>query len=305
MSGGIDFSNVAAPFPYHDLIPSALREPAGVELIPGTVSHLGLIYRSVLGYRPLRLDLHRPQDADGPVPIVVYVHGGSFIGGVPEMGPWTSLPASGIAVAAISYRLAGEAAFPGPVDDIRAGLSWLHRNSRRWGLDRERFGLWGSSAGGFIAAIVALHPLAGPRVDAVVLHYPLTSPRNLLDDALPDGRENARRLESITELFCPDMPSVSDFIESGEAVPSFSIVHGTGDNRVGHSQSQRLHSALVKSGKRSTLDLIPGADHGSSKFNSLDVADEAISHFRKEWGRCIGSGVSVFPRHHIDLEEYG
>ena len=121
MSGGIDFSNVAAPFPYHDLIPSALREPAGVELIPGTVSHLGLIYRSVLGYRPLRLDLHRPQDADGPVPIVVYVHGGSFIGGVPEMGPWTSLPASGIAVAAISYRLAGEAAFPGPVDDIVPG----------------------------------------------------------------------------------------------------------------------------------------------------------------------------------------
>lgn len=281
-----DFSDAGEPFPYDELIPRTLLEPAGIPLLPDTLSHLGLIYSAPPGFRPLRLDLHLPMSADRPVPLVVYVHGGSFIGGVPEMGPWMSLPPRGIAVAALSYRLAGEATFPAPVDDIQAGLSWLQAHRDRWGLDSQRFGLWGSSAGGYLAGIAAVStPATVPSVTAVICHYPLTDPRRLHDDALPSGLENAQRLHRITQRFCPQQLAVSDCIDPSEIPPPFLIVHGTDDHRVGPAQSQRLHDSLLASGARSSLRLVRGADHGSSEFFTAEAGAAAASFLEDVWDR--------------------
>jgi acetyl esterase/lipase len=117
------------------MAPRALTEPHAVAALPGARSHLDVAYATMIGQRPLRLDLHVPAGSPGPHPVVVYAHGGSFAGGIPALGPWTSLPAQGIAVASVVYRLAGEVPFPEPVEDLRAAIRWVCAAAPRFGLD--------------------------------------------------------------------------------------------------------------------------------------------------------------------------
>jgi acetyl esterase/lipase len=91
-------------------------DPPAMRVLPATRSHLGIPFATVPRWRPVRLDLHVP-DAQGPHPVVVYAHSGSWTGGIPDHGPWHTLPRRGIAVA---YRLAHEVRFPEPVEDLRA-----------------------------------------------------------------------------------------------------------------------------------------------------------------------------------------
>lgn len=283
----IDFSSLGASFPYDRLVPDALRKPRAARLIAGTDSHLGLMYRAVLGWRPLRLDLHLPAEIDGPVPVVLYVHGGSFIGGIPEMGPWTDLPRHGIAVAAISYRLAGEAAFPASVEDVCEAVKWVTGHAHQWGLDAERIALWGSSVGGFLVGIAALGN-KDHNVSAAICHYPLTDCGRLSADALPDGEETAHKLETLLHSYLPvDSPSmaITDFCNSEESLPPFLIVHGTADVRVGPRQSERLHHNLIAAGGESILRMVDQGGHGSHHFYSTVATDEVVEFLSKVWDR--------------------
>ena len=88
-------------------------------------------YGEVPGYRPLELDLYLPE-VDGPAPVIVHVHGGGWRRGsrrtpLPRLGAgfYDSLAGQGFAVAAIDYRLSGEARFPAPLKDVRAAVGWV------------------------------------------------------------------------------------------------------------------------------------------------------------------------------------
>src|ERR1700722_15795669 len=95
-------------------------------------SYLGIEYAEIIGFRPLELDRYLPEAAPGPVPVVVHVHGGGWRRGsrrhpLPALGDgfYPGLAAQGIAVAAIDYRLSGEARYPAAVDDVRAAVAWV------------------------------------------------------------------------------------------------------------------------------------------------------------------------------------
>ena len=94
-----------------------------------------VVYCSVPGYRPLELDLYLPRE-DGPVPVIVHVHGGGWRRGsrrhpLPVLGAdfYDRLAAQGFAVAAIDYRLSGEARFPAALDDVRAAIGWVREHA--------------------------------------------------------------------------------------------------------------------------------------------------------------------------------
>jgi acetyl esterase/lipase len=119
-------------------------------------------YGEVLGFRPLELDLY-VSEADGPQPVVVYVHGGGWQRGSRRDPPplldadfYDQIAALGLAVAAIDYRLSGEARFPAPLADVRAAVDWVRDNAAAYGLDAGRVCLWGDSAGGHLALLAAL-----------------------------------------------------------------------------------------------------------------------------------------------------
>lgn len=128
----------------------------------------------------------------GPHPVLVFYHGGGWVIGdlYTHDGICRSLVnAAGCAVASVDYRLAPEFKYPTPVEDSYAGLQWVAANGARLGLDPARVAVGGDSAGGNLAAVVALlaRDRRGPRLALQVLAYPATS----YDFTTASYRENA------------------------------------------------------------------------------------------------------------------
>jgi acetyl esterase/lipase len=129
----------------------------------------GIEYASVLGYRPLLLDLYLPSGSDPAATrpaVVLFLHGGGWgLGTRKSVGPtfdnwrpgfFERLALAGFAVASADYRLSGEARFPAQLHDAKAAVRWLRRHADGYGLDSDRIVAWGSSAGGHLAALVGL-----------------------------------------------------------------------------------------------------------------------------------------------------
>ena len=125
--------------------------------------------------------VHRPVDASGALPAVVWMHGGGLVLGRAEgddarFDRWC--PMFGCVGVSIDYRLAPETPYPGPLDDCYAALRWVHDHADELGVDRARIGIGGASAGGGLAAGLGL--LARDRGEVPVAFQLLIYP--MLDD---------------------------------------------------------------------------------------------------------------------------
>lgn len=112
--------------------------------------------------RPLYLDLYRPEPAVGPLPLLVYIHGGGWIEGSKDNCPGDTFARYGYAVACADYRLANAngcpaaLTFPAQIHDIKAAVRWLRQHAAEYGLDPDRFGAFGDSSGGHLAALLGV-----------------------------------------------------------------------------------------------------------------------------------------------------
>lgn len=100
------------------------------------------------------LDVFRPASASGPLPLVVWVHGGGFVGGTKDelAGYFKVLAANGLAVAAPRYSLAPRHRYPAPLRQLMQALQFLQANAGRLLIGPDRIVLAGDSAGAHIAA---------------------------------------------------------------------------------------------------------------------------------------------------------
>ncbi|HEY5410466.1 MAG TPA: alpha/beta hydrolase, partial [Caulobacteraceae bacterium] len=123
-----------------------------------------LTYQILPGYRPMKLDLYLPPAAlAGPRPVVIYIHGGGWMGGGPRLSGafdnWpkvlASIAAHGYVVASVSYRFSDEAPHPAAIQNVKAAIRWLRANAGKYRIDTGRFMSWGGSAGGQLAALAA------------------------------------------------------------------------------------------------------------------------------------------------------
>src|SRR4029077_7199543 len=101
-----------------------------------------------------KLDLYLPKSADGPLPLVVWVHGGAWRAGSKEQTPALFLLTRGYAVASINYRLSQHARFPAQIEDCKAAIRWLRAHAEEYNLAPDHFGAWGASAGGPLVALL-------------------------------------------------------------------------------------------------------------------------------------------------------
>ena len=186
-------------------------------------THADLTYAQ-LGGRDLQLDLYLPDIGTEPLPLVIWVHGGGWSGGTRFPAPAHALRLRrfGVAVASISYRLTGQGGqwgaesviFPAQIHDVRAAIRWLRAHATDYGLDPDRIGVWGSSAGGHLVALAgtsgndpALEGTVGNElgtssvVQVVVDYYGptdllqmtpdiTTPPGNIIDHDAPDSPES-------------------------------------------------------------------------------------------------------------------
>jgi acetyl esterase/lipase len=148
--------------------PAAAAERVGVEdrVIPGPADPRGLSVR-----------VYTPKGGAGPRPGVVYIHGGGFCFGTVDLehaGALLAADAAGAVVVSVEYRLAPEHPFPAGLEDCYAALVWLASESRALGVDAERIGVMGQSAGGGLAAGLALltRDRGGPALRVQLLGIP-------------------------------------------------------------------------------------------------------------------------------------
>lgn len=262
----------------------------------GATIHDGLTYACLNGYRELHLDLYVPEDAGVAVPCVVWIHGGAWLFGGKEFMPdnwedallFQAAIDAGLAVAAIDYRHSREASFPAQLHDAKAAVRYLRNFASELGIDPERIAVWGDSAGGHLAALLAtvhapelegVEGVVGPSsaVSAAVSFYGVADvdtmpsfldtmpqewiaelrraggdappePIDVLLATSPYPRDTARRL-------------VSPVHHVDSKTPPFLLVHGEEDGLVPISQSEEFVTALEQAGVEAELVRVPGADH--------------------------------------------
>ena len=129
----------------------------------------------------LTVRLYYPAAAHN-LPLIVFFHGGGFV--LCDLDTHDPMcralaNASGCAVASVEYRLAPETRFPGPVEDCYSALKALVRDAAKYGVDGARVAVCGDSAGGNLAAVVALlaRDRKGPALRHQALVYPVTDAR--------------------------------------------------------------------------------------------------------------------------------
>jgi len=128
---------------------------------------------------PIPMRLYRNSIAAGPLPVLVYFHGGGWVIGDLESHDGICREMahrSRFMVIAVDYRLAPEHKFPAAVDDAFAAVKWISRNAGQLGIDASRLSIGGDSAGGTLAVVVAMmaKEIGAPVIKSQVLVYPVT-----------------------------------------------------------------------------------------------------------------------------------
>jgi acetyl esterase/lipase len=262
--------------------------PAPTLRADGSQHFSGVTYAAPGGYRPLQLDVLVPA-TDPPAPLVVWIHGGAWMVGDRRYLPETLRPgqlfdellAAGLAVATIDYRHAAEAPFPAQLHDAKAAVRYLRAHADQLGINTSRIGIWGESAGGHLAALVALtagntnlegaHGVVGPSsaVDVVVDWYGV-SDLTTMPRMTPPPEVAAMRPPEL--LIAPEDVLLAGVDDAGRAdaspvnhvsadAPPFLLVHGTADWLVPFAQSRLLTTALEAAGASVELVPVAGAEH--------------------------------------------
>lgn len=129
----------------------------------------------------VRALMYKPPEAAATGAGYLHVHGGGYVMGTPESSDPVNLEICarlGVLVLSVDYRVAPEHPIPAPLDDCYTGLAWLHEQAPALGVDRNRIGIGGESAGGGLAAALAIK--ARDAGEYAICHQHLTYP--MLDD---------------------------------------------------------------------------------------------------------------------------
>ena len=278
-----------------DVFPRAsVTFPGGVTAVPDVE------YANLNGFRPLLLDIYRPAGGGRghPHPLVIYVHGGGWRHGDSRTtGAFTNFPrvlaslaARGYVVAAVNYRLVGEARYPAAVQDVNSAIAYLRRHAAEWDIDPARIVLWGASAGGYLVAMSAATchdprfapPLSTGRmsrrqaaaasahevsacVRAVVSWYGLFDLAPLLSPAAGN-----RPIAAVVRNFLGCRGSsclgaaraASPLADVSPGMPPMLLMAGTVDTEVPCGQTLAMAAALRRAHVPVEMHLISGANHG-------------------------------------------
>jgi acetyl esterase/lipase len=258
------------------------------------------------GERSLKLDVIKPKVAsDKPRACVVWIHGGGWQNGNKSsgVGRLAGLVATGDYVGvSVGYRLTDEATWPGQIHDCKAAIRWIRTNSKTLGIDPDKIGVWGSSAGGHLVSMLGTRgevkelegkngtPYVSSRVTCVVdfcgpsdflamgtdhpkLKDPAGPVYKLLGGPVSEKEDVAKSASPVTFVSADDPPIL--------------IVHGTDDRTVAIRQAEILYDAQKKVGNNSTFVKITGGGHG---IGGPKVEERVATFFAKH---LLGKDVEV------------
>lgn len=237
-----------------------------------------VLYRTVQG-RALKLDFYIPYDRK-PGPTVLYTHGGGWENGSKEQYVLWYLPylELGLRVAAVQYRLSGDAPAPAAVEDCACAFRWVVNHASEYGIDPQRVVVTGGSAGGHLALMTAFQPSNcpdpqgpdqgnDPRAAAVINYYGATDLVALLDSPL---RSVGRWLRGAAEpqVLAKQLSPVT-WVRAG--LPPVLTLHGDADRSIPHEQAEKLHQLLSRAGVSNELVTVQGGAHGRHTWTDADT----------------------------------
>lgn len=244
---------------------------------------------------PQLLDIARPKSAQGRLPAVVAIHGGGFRAGKRDsyLPLILKLAERGYVAATVDYRLSPKHQFPAAVEDVKASIRWMRANAARYGIDPDRIGTIGGSAGGHLVLMLGL--------TAGVAEFEGPGP----------NREFSSKVQCVVDYYGP-----SDFTQSyGKSVDAHEVlpmwmggdlstqeklhrrasplnwvspnaapilaIHGTEDKYVAHEQSVWLMDRLKGAGAHGELLTLQGAGHGFKGEDAAKAEQAAFAFFDK------------------------
>jgi acetyl esterase/lipase len=252
------------------------------------VAHVDLVYRrGLLGTRTL--DLYEPLGPfaeGGRAPLVVFLHGGSWIHGdkitlrvVDRL--LRRMREAGYFVAAINYTASLLRGFGGPVENTRRSIRWLARHAERFGYDPHNIGLYGVSAGGHLALLVGSAMKEDHELSFAFI-FGECAPTDLIGMRDGDAFASSRNFRVFSERRLRELSPIS-YVRSD--LPPILLFHGGKDQTVHLRQSQRYAAALEAVGADVELVTYPQGDHAF-----LNLTDD-------QWYEQETRGLSYFEKH--------
>jgi acetyl esterase/lipase len=202
-----------------------------------------------------KLDIYMPREAKLPLPVVVFVHGGSWEEGSKDGYTFAgrALAAQGFLTFVMNYRLHPQHQYPAFVDDVDLALRWAVKNAAGFGGDPQKIFAVGHSAGAYNVAMAVLHKrysVDRPKLAGVVA---LAGPY----DFVPlDSKITIKVFGDV-----PDLADTQPIHHAFKDAPPFLILHGSADKTVFPRNAVALDKALRAAGAQSTLKMYDGVAH--------------------------------------------
>ena len=248
---------------------------------------------------------YRPEALAGPTGCIFHIHGGGYVAGdaAARQPAHRRLAADlGCSIVSVNYRLAPETRFPGSIEDCYAALSWVFGNAAELSIDRARIGVMGESAGGGLAAALAL--LARDRGEFRLafqhLIYPMLDDRTCVArDPHPYAGEflwtahNNRFGWSALLGAAPGSAGVSPYAAAARAsdlskLPPTFLATGALDLFV--EENLEYARRLMRAGVPVELRLYAGSYHAFDMHPTARVAETARRDSQAALARALGSG---------------
>lgn len=204
------------------------------------------------------LDLYLPEDRSpgDKLPLVLWIHGGSWKSGDKENCPISSLTKSGVAVASVNYRYTTESPYPAQLNDCRRAVSWLQAQEDKLGVTFGETTAVGLSAGGHIALQLG----AKNSVQQVVA---FAAPVDL-----GDATARSRFRETLELLMGGNLEEREQLLKEAsplhtaeKSTADYLLVHGLEDRLIPYEQSLLLSTKLAHLGRFVQLHLLPDGSH--------------------------------------------
>jgi acetyl esterase/lipase len=255
-------------------------------------SQAGIVFAEP-GGEPLRLNLARPAQGDGPFPAVICIHGGGFSGGRREDYDdlCRKFARRGYAAVTIDYRLAPKHRWPAQIHDVKAAVRWVRAHAREYGIDPEMIGAMGASAGGHLAQFLgvtndvrefdgdAATGAPSSRVACIAAWAQasdFTREYGVWKEA-PEAFRGFLGAELTADSRKLHVRASPLFWVTPNAAPSL-LVHGTADKDVLFAQSAWIYERLVSAEVDAELVPIEGGGHGLAGAH-LERAEQATFRF--------------------------
>lgn len=278
-------------------------EPSPPTAPRGVVAHRDIRFAGT-PERDLYLDVYLPESVgDEPLPVILFLYGGGWEKGNRHQFRRFGLrdyPRNGFALVTADYRYLQEAVFPAQIEDVLSAIQWIRDSGDTYGLDANRIGVMGPSAGGHLAALAGTinRPedaarigagLAPANVQAVVDYF---GPTDFLaaDEQLPAGEKpwsapdsSVSRLIGALLKEAPEQVQLANpiaYVDGSE--PPFLIIHGEADRIVPLGQSEMLQEALIAVGVDSELVIVTRGGHGfGGDFFTKMPAERTLAFFQR------------------------